>query len=108
MSLRSDIAHIWPQLQGTAAQGWRSLSTATSGVRQKTWLQEAKSWGRVAKQLSKARLSALVVSTTAVGFVAGIVIPMATEEVATLSASCTSLLLVLTSRIYQSSAIEED
>ena len=60
-------------LQGGQAsnQVQRCFSTAVSGSRQKTWLQEAKAWSKIAKQLSKARLSALVVSTTAVGFIAG-------------------------------------
>lgn len=54
-----------------APELFRSFTAFSGAHGQKTWLKEAKKWAKIAKQLSKARLSALVVSTTAVGFIAG-------------------------------------
>jgi hypothetical protein len=41
--------------QGTfsAAQFRQNTTAAAPGIRRKTWLQEAKGWSKIAKQLSK-------------------------------------------------------
>lgn len=46
-------------------------SSAATSIRQDTLSQNLRGWWKVAKQLSKARLSAFVVSTAAVGYIAG-------------------------------------
>ena len=67
--LKSSYTQVSPALIKQVRQC--STTAAAAVPRPKSWLQEAKGWTKIFKQLSKAKLSGLVVATAAVGFVAG-------------------------------------
>ena len=61
-------------LQASLGQSRWCVSTAAEAATHRTgrsWLKQLRHWNKIYKQLSKARLSALVVSTATVGYIAG-------------------------------------